>query len=573
MFAALINHLWQSTIFAIVAALLILAFRKNRAHVRYALWLTASLKFLLPFAFLIAFGTSLWNALPARNMAQSVATPAVAQTMVQIAQPVPETLSLAPAAHLANWPLIAIFVIWACGFLAIVLMRLRAWLRIRAALRGSVLIDFPATVEVRSSPGLLEPGVVGIFHPALLLPEGILQTLPPPQLEAVPAHELAHVRRRDNLTAALHMLVEALFWFYPLVWWIGAHLIEERERACDEAVLSLGNQPRDYAEAILNVCKLYVESPLACATGADLKKRIHAILAGHLASELNLAKKCGLAAAGVAALALPILVGLINTPSLRAQSEDQSSLSFEVASIKPDPNPSHYFGTHIDISTNYTQYHATGVSAAYLIKDAYALTDDQLSGGPDWIDSDKYAIDAKIPEAIGTAWHKKYDRATHEAQMREMIRSLLADRFQLKVTHETKELPVFALVVSKEGPKLTLSNDEAHSGNDGHNEGDVEIEKITARPIDMLVQILTRQPELGGRKVIDQTGLTGSYTYTLKWTQQRPLSTSANDEAQPTSEAPTLEDALENQLGLQLKSTKVPIDTVLIDHIEKPTPN
>ena len=182
--------------------------------------------------------------------------------------------------------------LWACGFVALTVMRLRGWRRIRAAVRSSRRIDVLGPMQVRSSPGLLEPGVVGLFHPILLLPDGIAERLTPPQLEAVLAHELCHVRRRDNLTSAIHMIVEAVFWFHPMVWWIGARLLEERERACDEAVLSLGSEPHDYAEGILNVCKSYVESPLSFVsgvTGSNLKKRIQAILAGRVAADLNFA--------------------------------------------------------------------------------------------------------------------------------------------------------------------------------------------------------------------------------------------------------------------------------------------
>jgi len=78
---------------------------------------------------------------------------------------------------------------------------------------------------------------------------------------------MCHVRRRDNLATAMYMLVESLFWFYPLVRWIGKQLINERERACDEEVLELGNEPLVYAEGILSVCKSYLESPLQCASG------------------------------------------------------------------------------------------------------------------------------------------------------------------------------------------------------------------------------------------------------------------------------------------------------------------
>src|SRR5580765_2969518 len=108
----------------------------------------------------------------------------------------------------------------------------------------------PATLDVRSVPGLMEPGVVGVWRPVLLVPFDIVTSLTQAQLDAVVAHELCHVRRRDNLTAAIHMLVEAAFWFHPLVWWIGARLVDERERACDEVVMSLaGHDRRVYAES------------------------------------------------------------------------------------------------------------------------------------------------------------------------------------------------------------------------------------------------------------------------------------------------------------------------------------
>ena len=107
-----------------------------------------------------------------------------------------------------------------------------------------------------SSPTVLEPGVFGVFRPVLVLPGDIFDSLTPGQLQAVIEHELCHVRHRDNLTAAIHMFVETVFWFHPLVWWVGKRLVEERERACDEEVLQLGSEPRVYAEGILKICKL-----------------------------------------------------------------------------------------------------------------------------------------------------------------------------------------------------------------------------------------------------------------------------------------------------------------------------
>jgi bla regulator protein BlaR1 len=305
----MINHLWQSTVFAIAAGLLTLAFRRNRAQVRYWLWFSASLKFFVPLALLINLGSHVQWTPAAREMA----APSVL-AIEQVTEPFPQTVSFSPVtiAPARDWiPVALVFTLlgaWACGFSAIGLIRLRGWRRIRAAVRASAPFDIAAPVEIRSSPGLLEPGVVGMLRPILLVPAGIADCLTPHQLQALLVHELCHVRRRDNLTSAIHMIVEATFWFHPVIWRIGARLVEERERACDEEVLSLGSEPGVYAEAILNVCKLYVESPLAClsgVTGSDLKKRIEAIMTKRITLRLNFGKKVAIAVAGMAALALP----------------------------------------------------------------------------------------------------------------------------------------------------------------------------------------------------------------------------------------------------------------------------
>jgi beta-lactamase regulating signal transducer with metallopeptidase domain len=326
MISELTAHLWQSTFFALAVALLTVAFRRNRARVRFWLWLTASLKFFIPFALLLSVGTQL-----AQKLEWETAPPVVSVAMEYVAQPfVFAPLPAQPAPHRTNWMPFAIVGVWLCGALTVLAIRARMWLRIRALLRASTPLEIPAAVEVRSAPGLLEPGVVGgiaWMRPILLLPEGILETLTPSQLEAVLAHELCHVRRRDNLFAAIQMIAEAAFWFHPLVWWIGARLVEERERACDEDVLTLGNEPRVYADAILNVCKLYAESPLVCVagvTGSDIRARIEAIMTNRIGVTLNSARKLLLATAGFAAIAGPIAVGLLigigHLPAINAQS-------------------------------------------------------------------------------------------------------------------------------------------------------------------------------------------------------------------------------------------------------------
>jgi hypothetical protein len=179
-------------------------------------------------------------------------------------------------------------------FLVVTFSWWRRWWGIRAAMRAGSPLDLAVDVPVLSSPAMLEPGVFGIFRPVLLLPEGITDRLAPAHLEAILAHELCHVRRRDNLAAAIHMAVEAIFWFHPLVWWLGARLVEERERACDEEVLRLGGQPEVYAESILKTCQFYLESPLVCMSGisgSDLKKRIVRIMTHAIGKKAQLRPK------------------------------------------------------------------------------------------------------------------------------------------------------------------------------------------------------------------------------------------------------------------------------------------
>ena len=186
-------------------------------------------------------------------------------------------------------------------------------------------------IRIYRTRACIEPGVVGLLRPALLLPVGLEQRLTPSQLEAVLAHELCHIRRRDNLTAAVQMLVEAVFWFHPLIWWLGHRLIDERERACDEMVVALGHDRETYAAGILAVCEHYAATRLACASGisgSDLKRRIVEIMSYHGMRRLKLVKKLLLSAASIAALALPVLAGLVIEQVADAQQNAPDRTAF-----------------------------------------------------------------------------------------------------------------------------------------------------------------------------------------------------------------------------------------------------
>jgi hypothetical protein len=257
-------------------------------------------------------------------------------------------------------------------------MRLRAGCRIRAAVRLSAATAISAGIQVRSAPGLLEPGIVGWFRPVLLLPAG--------------------------------------------VWYIGARLVEERERACDEEVLRTLADPKAYAEGILNVCKRYVESPLVCVSGvsgSDLKKRIEAIMANRIALNLNAVRKIALATAGVVALAMPIVVGVVNTPRIAAQAAEER-LRFVQASIRPSQNRGDE-GPSVSTSTpSGTKSKSKGknlppgtvsigcatlggdtglIHQAYLVfatgRPIFMVPIPSLTEGPSWLDSEKFDIEAR----------------------------------------------------------------------------------------------------------------------------------------------------------------------------------
>jgi hypothetical protein len=196
-------------------------------------------------------------------------------------------------------------------------------------------LEVPAPVDVKASSSLLEPGLVGILKPVVLLPEGLMPHLSKAECDAILAHELSHFSSRDNVTAAIHMLVEALFWFYPPVWLIGARLIAERERACDESVLADGHDAEVYAQGILKVCRFCVQSPLACASGAsgaDLAHRVRQIMSGEAVCEPGPVRRAILAGALVLALGLPVAAGFVSAPPLMVEMQARVvAVKFRVA--------------------------------------------------------------------------------------------------------------------------------------------------------------------------------------------------------------------------------------------------
>jgi uncharacterized protein (TIGR03435 family) len=594
------NHLWQSTIFALVTALLTLALRSNRARTRYLLWLSASVKFLLPFSLLVAIGNHL-----ACSQGSAGTKTGVYVAMTNVGQPFAE--STTPRySHAAQLTLTAVFshflpafltMLWLCGFLVVLCLWFVRWRRISTVVREAVPLlkgrevdtlrrveqtqDIRMPIAMRLSRASLEPGIFGIIRPVLVWPQAVSGRLEDPHLESILTHELLHIRRRDNLTAAVHMLTAAIFWFYPLVWWIGARLLEERERACDEAVLESGGDRKVYAESILKICEFCVGSPMTCVsgvTGADLKRRIFHIMTEGRTRNLNFTKKLLLVVAGLLALALPIALGLLHPTQSYANSRAQSSpavtLIYDTVSIKPSAPGDTRFEFLFGPST----FNANNMTLQDLIASIYEVDDAQISEGPSWLTSEKFDVQASMSLATLDKFNA-LPEPQRTLERKHMLQVLLTDYFHLQFQRQNKELPIYSLVVAENGPKLK----QAQPGDryaDGLKSDGIPIGPHTMHfaigelavqglPMTEIAKLLTRQLE---HTVHDHTGLTGEYDFTLKWTPDKTQPVERRG-SENNLQGPSIFTAVQQQLGLKLEPENAPMEVLLVEHAEKPSEN
>ena len=254
---------------------------------------------------------------------------------------------------------------------------------------------------------------------------------------------------------------------------------------------------------------------------------------------------------------------------------------FEVSTVKPNTTNDNRVMLRIPPGGNFT---ATGVTLKLLLAEAYGVRDFQITGGPNWIDTDRWDIVAKAEGVVGQIPIE---------ELRPMLRKLIEERFHLKVNVEQKETSVYALVVGKNGAKLRPTEvqpappqaaesgppQDLKKGPQGpmlrFGRGEIIAKKITVK---MLAQPLG---QMLGRPVIDKTELTGEYDFDIKFTPEPgqgaflPGGPPPGPEAAPPGDAtgPSIFTALQEQLGLRLDSQKAPVETIVIEHVDKPTEN
>lgn len=246
---------------------------------------------------------------------------------------------------------------------------------------------------------------------------------------------------------------------------------------------------------------------------------------------------------GVAgSLATIIFQSLAQSPPATARP------SFDVASIKPSATTIGGRQGPPGGTLRYMPGKVIGnVTARRIITEAYHLTDYQVFGGPAWIDNDRFDIEAKAATA------------DDETQLREMLQTLLADRFKLVLRRETKEMPVYALTVGKKGSKLSEASKESPGFQTipvKAGAGDQGGYRILDRgTMQHFADTLSRVPSVD-RLVLDRTGLEGTYVLNLLWEADESITT-----------------AVQDQLGLKLEPQRATADVVYVDHVEKPSPN
>ncbi|HXJ17338.1 MAG TPA: TIGR03435 family protein [Candidatus Polarisedimenticolia bacterium] len=284
---------------------------------------------------------------------------------------------------------------------------------------------------------------------------------------------------------------------------------------------------------------------------------------GRKAHKLDFRRKLKAAAMGAAAVVGAIAISFVNPAACRAQSPpgpDPSPI-FKAVSIQPTrPPASDMVGEWLKQDHGTSIFTATNAPLVELVKFAYDLDDSQISGGPDWITSQGYDVTAKID-------------SVNEAQIRRAFQKVLADRFKLASHRETKELPVYELVVGKYGPRLReVPPDKVVPGNSrmiinepGH---------LVAKQINLaaLVRVLSYST---GKLVVDKTGLKGFYDFALDWKENPEIAGQPGIAGTGQGDSPTPDEiaalvaAVPEQLGLEMKTQTDPIETLIIDHAEE----
>jgi uncharacterized protein (TIGR03435 family) len=407
------------------------------------------------------------------------------------------------------------------------------------------------------------------------LPIGALTGLPSEQIEALLIHELAHIRRHDYLVNILQSVAEALLFYHPAVWWVSGHIRAERELCCDDVAVSLTGDAFTYASALAEIESArpaHLHAAIAANGGS---------LTGRIARLLGKSRPATRTLSGPGPVVSAILLAIAAYGAF-AQSADPPR--FAVASVKRGEV---WIADSVPMAVRPQpggRLTTLNSPLAFLIQRAYGVQAYQIAGGPPWIKTDGYNIEAK-PAAN-----------TDPKQMWLMLQALLAERFKLQLHRETRELPVYGLTATKGGPRLPepaggpctevftgpppkpgepRPAPPCGPGIQASGTG------VSMRGLNLSVAKFAEfLGTLIGREVVDKTGFTGKFDLHLDFALDDaiaglPFHRGPGDADQSADSAarPSLFTAIQEQLGLKLESAKGPVEVLVIDRVERPAEN
>jgi uncharacterized protein (TIGR03435 family) len=439
------------------------------------------------------------------------------------------------------------------------------------------------SIAVRVHESIPGPMTYGTIRPVILLPPDA-ESWSDDALSRAMIHELEHVRRGDWLSQYMARIVGALYWFHPLVWMAWRRLSLEAERACDDAVLRR-SEATAYAHQLVLLAEHLASTAtpplLAMAACRDLSTRVRAILDG--AQARGRAGALPVATAIVAAALFIAAVAPLRAVRQVQDEAPQPPLVFETASVKP--NKSGAEERYFRMDPRGGSLTVVNMQLREMITFAYQIQSFQLEGGPGWLASDRYDIVAR-PE-------REVPSTSGQDPLKLMLRTLLADRFKLVMHKETKELPIFELVLARQdgklGPQLRpaavdcaaraaaarAGTPPPSSGPPGPGSCGTTMNPVSVRgggaTMATLAGLLERPAQ---RLVIDRTGLTGNWDLEVNYTPDRsqlPPGVELPSSIDPNG--PSLFTAIEEQLGLKLRSARGPVEVLVIDSVQQPTPN
>jgi uncharacterized protein (TIGR03435 family) len=621
------------------ACLVALTLRRSSAAARHMAWtwaiaaavLTPLLLQLPVRPLVVPAALTGWTSAP---QAPPAVDPAVPNPPAGTSDPVPASITTTPAdagsASSVTFAFVAV-ALWAAGAALSLLWvangiiatgRLRrratpsaaAWQEEAGAIAAAMGVGRVTFVESAATPS---PFTFGITSPVVVMPIAVA-TWTSERRRAVLLHELAHVKRRDCLAQLLARIACALYWFHPCIWFAARRLRIERERACDDVVLTSGMRGSVYGHHLLDIARSAVSPVSAFAAGGvamahrgRLEERLVSILDPHAVRTSPLSARLIVTLFGLLALGATSL-------RVHAQAPPPSpaipGVTFEVASIRRnkvvedqrrsiDPNIPQVPGRAQTLPGGTLQ--GRGMTVRELIRDAYGYRNraqGDVVGGPGWINTEVYDVQAKADRPFPPSTSQGLPPEAEAA-----LRALLAERLNLKVRIESQLRPVYELVVQRAdgrlGPNLKPSTAqcrpffqrEAIAGNlttgaqvaEGVRRGQSPLEAATAidpallRPCPLSivpgmiraenmtmadwVKVLALTPQLN-RTVVDRTGLTGGYDIQLGGGP-------AAREAVADNLLPAVQPALERDLGLTLRDGQAPVDVLIIESVDHPSEN